>query len=204
MKTRAEIKLQAKSSFKAQYGVSVGGYIVFALVAAGASGITLGLGGLLLMPVLMLGYSFFSLKIYRGEKSEIGNIFNVGFKDYGRNLGGMLWMMLFVILWAMLFYIPGIVKALSYFMTPYVLAEYPNVKPKEALKLSMRMTKGHKGKIFVMLLSFIGWLILSGMTFGILQWLYVGPYMNSSLAGMYEEIKKNALANGVVSSEELA
>jgi uncharacterized membrane protein len=68
----------------------------------------------------------------------------------------------------------------------------------------MRMTAGHKGKIFVMGLSFIGWLLLSALTGGILYIFYVGPYMNTSFAGMYEELKNNALRTGVVRPEELA
>jgi uncharacterized membrane protein len=133
----------------------------------------------------------------------MGDLFQ-GFQNFGRSVGGMLWMYLFIILWSMLFWIPGIIKALSYFMTPYILAECPSVKAKQALLLSMRMTKGHKGKIFIMGLSFIGWMILSSMTAGILYIVYVGPYMNTSFAGMYDELKKNALANGTVKAEELA
>jgi uncharacterized membrane protein len=68
----------------------------------------------------------------------------------------------------------------------------------------MRMTKGHKGKVFMMGLSFIGWMLLSGLTFGLLYLFYVGPYMNTSFAGLYDELKANALRTGVIRPEELA
>jgi uncharacterized membrane protein len=203
MKSRPEIKLQAKSSFKAQYGISVGAYILIMFLIGAASGITFGIGTLFLAPPLIVGYASFAVRVYRGEKGDIGEMFSAGFNDYGRNLGGVLWMWLFTWLWSLLFIIPGIIKFFSYFMTPYILADSKKVSATEALKLSMRMTKGYKGKIFVMYLSFIGWAILSGLTFGILQLVYVGPYMQTSLAGIYAELKNNAIASGTVTAAEL-
>jgi uncharacterized membrane protein len=204
MKLRPEIKLQAKTNFQAQYGISIGAYVLYALIIGAASGITFGVGAILLVPPLVVGYAYFSLRIYRGEQGDIGEMFNVGFNDYGRNLGGVLWMELFIFLWSLLFIIPGIIKAIAYFMTPYILADSKNVRPTEALKLSMRMTQGYKGEIFVMALSFIGWALLSGLTCFILQILYVGPYMSASFAGLYDELKQNAIEKGIVKEEELA
>jgi uncharacterized membrane protein len=89
-------------------------------------------------------------------------------------------------------------------MTPYILAESKNVKATDALKLSMRMTQGYKGEIFVMCLSFIGWAILSAITCGLLQFLYTGPYMELSFAGLYNELRQNAVQKGVVTEAELA
>ena len=88
-------------------------------------------------------------------------------------------------------------------MTPYILADCPNVPAKEALKISMRMTKGYKGKIFVCLLSFYGWMMLSALTFGILYVVFVGPYMQTTFAGFYEEMKDDALRSGAISIDEL-
>ena len=152
---------------------------------------------------MIVGFYSFSLKIYRGQTADIGGMFSEGFTNYWRNVGGVLWMYLFTFLWTLLFIVPGIIKALAYFMTPYILADSKNVSPTQALKLSMRMTQGHKGKIFVMGLSFIGWAILTGLTCGILGIFYTGPYMETSFAGMYDELKKNALEKGVVTEQEI-
>lgn len=157
-----------------------------------------------LLPPLWVGYSSFNLHIYRGEATSIREMFDAGFSNYLRKVGGILWMQLFIFLWSLLFIIPGIVKSLAYFMTPYILAESENVTATEALKLSMRMTSGYKGEIFIMQLSFIGWQLLSMLTFGLLGMFYVSPYMYTSLAGMYEELKQNAIRSGVVAQEELA
>lgn len=152
---------------------------------------------------LSIGYYAFTLRVYRGAPASVDGMFRDGFSNYWRHVGGMLWMALFTFLWTLLFVIPGIIKALAYFMTPYILADCPNVTATDALKLSMRMTAGHKGKIFVMGLSFIGWALLTGLTGGILGIFYTGPYMSTSYAGLYDELKSEALAKGVVSPAEL-
>ena len=200
MKLRPEIKAQAKDNFSSQYGISVGAWFLFMIISAAVPF----LGQLLLVPPLLVGYASFTTKIYRGQQGDIGDMFSDGFNDYGRNLGGVLWMYLFIFLWTWLLIIPGIIKALAYFMTPYILADSKNVSATDALKLSMRMTNGYKGEIFVMCFSFIGWAILSSITFGIVGIFYAGPYMGTSFAGLYHELKENALAKGVVTAEELA
>lgn len=152
---------------------------------------------------LTVGYNAFTLRIYRGEEGDVGGMFRTGFSNYWRHVGGMLWMGLFTFLWTLLFIIPGIIKALAYFMTPYILADCPDVTATDALKLSMRMTQGHKGKVFVMGLSFIGWGLLTALTGGILGIFYTGEYYYTSLAGLYHELKYEALSKGVVSPAEL-
>lgn len=203
MKLRSEIKMQAKKNFATQYWISVGAFVLYMLIVGTLSEMTAGLGFFFLVPPMMVGYYSFTLKVYRGEQADIGDMFKVGFTGYWRNVGGVLWMQLFTFFWTLLFIVPGLIKALAYFMTPYILADTKEVSPKQALKLSMRMTKGNKGKIFVMYLSFIGWGILTVLTCGILAIFWTGPYMETSFAGMYSELKQNAIDNGTVTAEEL-
>ena len=129
--------------------------------------------------------------------------FTAAFTGFGRKLGGYLWMCLFTFLWSLLFIIPGIIKSFSYAMTPYILADCPNVKATDALKLSMRIMKGHKWDLFVFYLSYIGWGILCCLTLGLLALFYVSPYMNSSLAVYYLEVREEALRNGVITMGQL-
>lgn len=200
MRTRAEIKAIAKERMKANYGVILGGLILGSIIGSAGS-IALGIGQFITLPAMIFGMAFMLLNAWRG-KAEIGDIFE-GFRDLGRSIGGILWMMLFTWLWSLLFVIPGIIKGLAYCMTPYILAD-TKCAPTQALKLSMRITNGHKGDIFVFYLSFIGWFLLSGLTFGLLYIFYVAPYMSTAMAGLYEELKAKALANGVVSADEMA
>ncbi len=165
-----------------------------------------GLLSLLLTGPLSIGLYFFFIRNVQGRIDEISvtTPFTEAFRNYGRKLGGTLWMELFVFLWSLLFVIPGIIKVLSYSMTQYILADCPDVKARDALKLSMRMMHGHKGELFVLGLSFIGWLLLTALTFGILGIFYTGPYMSNTFAQYYLEIKEQALRTGVVTAEQLA
>lgn len=185
----------------AQYGISVGAFLLFGLLIGAAGGT--GIGALLLVPPLIVGQSYFNLSIYRSQQGDLGQSLGVGFNDFGRSIGGILWMWLFIWLWSLLLLIPGIIKAIAYSMTPYILADSKNVSATEALKLSMRMTYGYKGAIFVMGLSFLGWGILTTLTGGILAIFFTGPYVNTSFAGMYHELKMNAIAKGTIRPEEL-
>ena len=67
----------------------------------------------------------------------------------------------------------------------------------------MRITQGHKWEIFVFVLSFLGWWILSIFTLGILAILYVNPYFYTADAGLYLELKNKALEDGIITYEDL-
>lgn len=203
MRTRQEIKEIAKERFRENRGNSIGVFVLYIIAASVLGGATMGLGALALMPILMVAASGWFARVYRGENLTVSDWFSGMFDGFGRKWLGMFWMILKVILWSLLLFIPGIVKGFAYFLTPYILAEYPNVAAKDATDLSDRMTKGYKMDIFVAMLSFLGWEILSAFTLGILEIVFVGPYQNLTFAGIYEELKNNALQNGTVKPEEL-
>jgi len=146
------------------------------------------------------------VKAYYGQPIQSAEPYSALSVNFGRKLGGIMWVSLWLMLWA---FIPfaGIVfifvKSAEYFMAQYILANHPNVTAIEALNLSKRMTYGHKGKIFVMGLSFFGWQILNVLTLGILGIFYVNPYMYMSLAGMFIEVRNEAIATGKVHPSEL-
>lgn len=152
---------------------------------------------------MAVGYAQLSSRIYIGQTVKVGDVLEAGFANYLRSLGGMLWMLLFIMLWSLLLIVPGIIKSYSYFAMPYILAEYPNVRIKDALKLSVLMTKGFKSEIWVMQLTFIGWFWLNTLTFGLLGILYVNPYYYTSMAGMYVELRDNAILSGRLRYEQL-
>lgn len=204
MKSRAEIKNYAKTLIHENYWTQVGVFVIFGLIISAAGAISFGLGTLILSGPLTVGFSWFFLQVYRNQNPDFGDMFNRGFNNFGRNVGGYLWMELFIFLWSLLFVIPGIIKSFSYALTPYILADCPNVKAQDALKLSMRMMNGRKMDLFVFALSFIGWALLSGLTFGLLMFFYVGPYMSTSMSGFYDEVKRISLETGIVTEAELS
>ena len=88
-------------------------------------------------------------------------------------------------------------------MTPYILAKFPNVDAVSAIDISRRIMNGRKADLFVVDLSFIGWNLLSVLTFGILQIFYVSPYQMITRAGCFDEYLADALENGRISLDEL-
>ena len=108
---------------------------------------------------------------------------------------------LFVALWSLLLVIPGIIKLYSYRLVPYILKEHPEISGTQVITISRQMMNGHKWNTFVLDLSFIGWMLLSALTFGILHLFYVGPYMQATDAELYEAVKADyeaRLAAGTV------
>lgn len=204
MKTRAEIKALAKVSVKQYYWLAVLSAFLFTLGCAALSSIPL--ANLLLIAPINIGMNFLFINIFMQAEAMPSQIFNCAFDNYGRKLGGYLWMALHLFLW---FCIPVagivliIIKGFAYSQTCYILSDCPNVMAQDALVLSRRMMKGHKWSLFVFYLSFIGWDILSCFTFGLLQIFYIAPYKMAARAGWYLELRETALANGVVTVDEL-
>lgn len=144
---------------------------------------------LLVLPVLAYGMEIVFLNMMRtGAEPKIDALFD-GFKDYGKTLGTMLLMMVYIWLWTLLLVIPGIIKAYSYAMTPYILKDEPELGADAVITKSMAMMQGNKMKLFLLDLSFIGWMILAMITLGIgLLWLV--PYMQNARAAFYMDLKR--------------
>lgn len=141
---------------------------------------------LLLLP-LNFGLTLVFLRLYRGVSIEIPTLFE-GFKDYGRIFCTLFLQNLYVWLWSLLLVVPGIIKSYSYAMTSYILADRPELKNNAAIEESMRMMDGHKMRLFLLDLSFIGWGILCVLTLGI-GFLFLSPYMSTARASFYEDLK---------------
>lgn len=93
-----------------------------------------------------------------------------------------------LILWTCLFIVPGIIKGYEYRMIPYLLAENPELTQEEAFRLSKQMMDEQKWDAFVLDMSFLGWEILSSLTWGIAGIFYVNPYVHLTDAALYNEL----------------
>ena len=114
----------------------------------------------------------------------------------------MFWKEIKVFLWSLLFVIPGIIKAYEYSMVPYILAENPQISCERAFELSKQMTKGEKWKIFVLDLSFIGW-ILVGVLCCCVGQFFVQPYIEATFAELYQVMREKAHGLGFSDYNEL-
>lgn len=197
--TRAELKSQAKEIISANYWQVIGTTFVSMLLYGAANGIP-GCGavaGLFVYPVIF-GLMLYYVDLSEGRDAKIGDVFENGFngKYYLRRVGGFAWELLFTFLWMLLFIVPGIVKSYSYALTSYILAKYPEVEAKEALKISMRLMDGKKAELFVLHMSFIGWGILSSLTVGLLGIFYVLPYLMITQTLWQKNVMEEAIADG--------
>lgn len=130
-----------------------------------------------------------------------------GLNNWGRATLACLWKGLWSFLWMFLTIpllgIPGIIKAISYSQTYFIVAENKDISIPKALKVSMLITKGHKGEIFVMYLTFIGWSLLASLTMGI-GLIFLTPYMTMSFLNAYHGMLSEALSNGKLLPEDLS
>ena len=147
----------------------------------------------LLLPLGVAFVNAFRKLLVNMDTNILSNLFN--FSNYWRKVGGMVLMTILIFLWSLLLVIPGIIKSFSYSMTPFVLDEFPELSPSEAIHRSRMMMKGHKFDLFWLYLSFIGWGILCLFTFGI-GFLWLVPYMQTAEAAFYEEVKADYEING--------
>ena len=83
--------------------------------------------------------------------------------------------------------IPGIVKQFSYAMTPFIMAENPDMTANEAITASRELMDGHKGELFILDLTFIGWDLLALLTLNFGH-IFLNPYRNAAHAAFYKDL----------------
>lgn len=136
---------------------------------------------------IQLGYCKFLLKQHDGADPQFNDVFSE-FDRFGDGFAQHFLRNLYTFLWGLLFIIPGIIKSLSYAMTPYIMAENPGMRANDAITRSREMMDGHKADLFVLNLTFIGWDILAALTLNI-GYLWLNPYKNAAEAAFYRDLK---------------
>lgn len=167
--------------------------IVILIVAAIVLAIGIALDVLLLNPV-QVGINRFMVKSLddTARIAEVGYTFDHNYKN---GVKVMFFKDLYVVLWSLLFIVPGIYKAYQYRMVPYILGENPDMTYQEVLQRSKDMMDGQKWDAFVLDLSFILWHMLGGITCGLAEIFYVAPYVNLTDAALYSRLSRKDLAD---------
>lgn len=156
--------------------------ILYVLLVA----IVLGILYFVLGSIVEIGYASFNLTLIDRLSPSIDQLFS--FFSYWKTTAlAAFWRGLYTFLWSLLFVIPGIVARLGYAMTPYILAEHPEMEPKEAIRASKEMMIGNRWRLFCLELSFIGWDIVATLTLGI-GYLLLIPYQKAAYAAFYREL----------------
>lgn len=145
-----------------------------------------GIVSLLITGPLSLGLSVVSLNIARQNAIEVNQLFS-GFKHFGKAFLVNLLNGIFIVLWTLLFIIPGIVKTFSYSMSYYILADNPELSATEVRERSIELMRGNKWRLFCLEFSFIGWGILCVLTLGILSF-WIIPYEQAAVAAFYRNL----------------
>ena len=146
------------------------------------------LASFLLGGVLQLGYARFLLRQHDGKPTEFNDLFSQ-FDRFGTGFAQHFLRSLYTLLWSLLLIVPGIIAALSYAMTPFILEEHPELTANEAIRRSKELMRGHKTDLFILELTFIGWSLLCILTLN-LGHIALNPYKNAAYAVFYREITK--------------
>lgn len=187
-----EMKARAREMMSAQMGNLIIVFLIYVLILSGLSSFSIGLAWLVVYGPLSVGIAAILLKLDRGEVFNVEELFS-GFNDFSRTLVAGLLVSLYTFLWSLLLIIPGIVAALSYSMTFFILSENPKLGAEDAITASKNMMMGHKGELFGLFFSFIGWWLLCLVTFG-LALIYVLPYYECALTVFYQNLKQERVS----------
>lgn len=198
---RASMKAHAKEQIRGKIITLLAISIIIGLIT-GAAGVILGPIGSIVTLLITGAFTYAEAFIFLGVTNKsrmpkIEDIF-VGFKgdNFLRTLVAYLRYVIFVFLWSLLFWIPGIIKSISYSQMFYLLAEDEDLEAADAQKKSMELMEGHKWEYFVLCLSFIPWYLLCVITLGLAA-IYVSPYVQTTLAEYHVR-----LINGGKSTKE--
>lgn len=114
-----------------------------------------------------VGLCRYNLALFDGAPADLSAV-RSGFHSFGRALGARFLCGLFIALWSLLFVIPGIIASYAYVMVGFVLSEDPSIGVLAAIRVSKRMMKGNKWRLFCLQFSFLGWSLLASLPAGIL------------------------------------
>lgn len=172
----------------------------------GFGGSLLGILSIVMIPVGVALSGYF-VKFIRGQRASagegIGYCFKNGFGHFGRYFSATFVTGLMIFLWALIPFVGwvfAIIAYYRYYFVAQIVHDNPELTGGQARELSRKMTDGVKGELFVMELSFLGWIILTSFTFGIL-YIYVGPYMETTKALYYENLRIRAIQAGIVNEQ---
>ncbi len=151
-----------------------------------AIGFVFGIAFFILGSIVSPGYAKFNLNLIDGENADLNDLFGY-FKYWKSVVLANLLRSVYIFLWSLLCFIPGIIASYSYAMVPYIMADNPELTAREACERSKQMMDGNRIRLFCLTFSFIGWSFLCAFTCGIGN-IVLTPYIEASVADFYREI----------------
>lgn len=150
--------------------------------------------------VLNGGYYIYCMGIRRGAEMPYSTLAD-GLGVAGKLIWCSILMAIKIFLWALLFWVPGIIAAYRYRFAVYNILTDNSLSAGDAIRLSCQQTQGMKGQLFILDLSFIGWMLLSAFTFGLLG-IWLTPYMTLCDIAYFEEGQRRVGRGGFNGNQE--
>ncbi|WP_219835347.1 DUF975 family protein [Paenibacillus sp. R14(2021)] len=189
MVTSSELRARARQSLAGQWGRSALFTLVMYAIAGGLGAIP-NIGNIisfLISGALAFGVYAYYMNVARGERPAFAVLWS-GFPLLWRTFVLYFFMTVFTLLWSLLLIVPGIIAAIRYSQAYFISRDNPEIGALEAIRRSKAMMAGHKGRFFVLWLSFIGWALLCIPTLLIgCLWLY--PYFMTTIAHFHEDLR---------------
>lgn len=199
---RVELKEWAKQKISGNIGnifIGIGIIFVISLLFSFSVGIVqiifgetsfitfiVSLGVEFLLVPLQIGLNGYMMGFVQNDTFNRDAIF-APYDDTFKIIGASILMSFVIMVGFIFFIVPGIYLAFSYALVPYLLVTNKDLSITETLELSRKMMNGHKLDLFVLGISFLGWMVLVPCTFGIiLIWLY--PYMMTATTKFFVDI----------------
>jgi uncharacterized membrane protein len=183
---------EANGKLNGKHLLAIGTVLIYFLIAGIPSGFDerYGILTLLISGPLALGISSFFLNLVRGNEVRVEQMFD-GFKNYVPSLIITILITLAVGFGLVLLIIPGIIIAIGFSMSYFILADNPNMDAVSAMKASWEMMKGYKADYFVFsLLSIL--LCILGLIVLVVGFFYVVPIIYAASALFYDKIRVKA------------
>lgn len=189
--TCQELRDRAWNSLSGKYWSLIIMLLVVALISGAAGSFTMGLLSLLTLP-MSYALSVAFLNVSRTQcNPQLESMFTVYRDNFLKAFLVPLLQGLFVFLWSLLFVIPGVIMAYAYSMAIYVANDNPEMQAMDAIRKSRELMDGHKWDLFVLDLSFIGWIFLCLLTCGI-GFFFLAPYIAMAHVEFYRELTEQA------------
>ncbi|WP_239618920.1 DUF975 family protein [Cohnella mopanensis] len=197
MPTSSEIRARARASLAGNWGSAVLHFLLFYIIVIAIGFLSLipfigWIASLLVTGALTYGLMSYFLNLSRNESPSTNDLFS-GFQRFVPTFLLYLLMAIFTFLWMLLLIVPGIIAAFRYSQAYFILKDNPEIGALEAIRRSKELMVGHKGRLFVLMLTFIGWYILGSLALGI-GLLWVAPYYYTALGHFYNDLISRSMS----------
>ena len=190
MTNNTQIMSDARESLTGKWPLAIGTFLIFLLISIGATLIPFAgqVIGFLIAGPLAVGGAFFALNIVREQAAKTDDLFFGFNNNLGNSILAYLLVFVFVFIGFVLLIIPGIIVALAFSQTWFILAENPSMDSYDAIIKSKNMMNGYKWQYFKIGLRLFGLGLLCLLTLGI-GFLWLLPYQYVVYAKFYEQLK---------------